>query len=183
MTPWWKSLDNSALTGDAAKITLTGDTRLLGNAEPAIKKLLARASGQGCNWIIHPTDNDGLIFIRETDGRINVSTTTIKERKNIDEFLESWNGNVGKQTKNEKFRLDLQSYTRDKVFVNLQRNELRSGSSGRQQGGGGNSSSTTVAQIFIPTQLVDELTKKDKIAAFKASMDNKKAVVLTLKVN
>ncbi|XP_059095402.1 uncharacterized protein LOC131890135 isoform X2 [Tigriopus californicus] len=183
---WWllPVCGGAAAKAGATAITWIGGTELLGAAIVCISGLLLRIGGQGSAWRIDTTNSNGrLIFIKETDGRINISTTTIKERKSINELLESWNGNVGirpgTKTRNKKFRLDLQGHTQDEAFVNLQRNEGRSGSRGRQQGGGGNSSSTTVAQVFIPTELLDELTREDIIAGFMASMESKKAVVVT----
>ncbi|TRY78289.1 hypothetical protein TCAL_06898, partial [Tigriopus californicus] len=169
---WWllPVCGGAAAKAGATAITWIGGTELLGAAIVCISGLLLRIGGQGSAWRIDTTNSNGrLIFIKETDGRINISTTTIKERK------------PGTKTRNKKFRLDLQGHTQDEAFVNLQiqRNEGRSGSRGRQQGGGGNSSSTTVAQVFIPTELLDELTREDIIAGFMASMESKKAVVVT----
>lgn len=184
---WW--LPFSPLVKGAASITLIGSAQFLWvpAALAVMLWLLMSIGGQGSHWSIDEVNSSDkrLIIIRDTDGRVNISPTTKQEIKSIDELLNSWKGKIGERagtlTKNQKVRFDLQGHTRDELFINLQiqRNEGRSGSRGRQQGGGANSSSTTLAQVFIPTEVKDLVKKEDIIAAVKASINKGKAVVLT----
>ena len=177
------------LLGAAAGVAGKMRSRREGSNDPgpmvvAIHWLLGKIGGPRSNWRVD--ENSSNIFIRESDGRIKISPTSNQDRKNIDELLASWNGNIvgrGTMTRTQRFRLDFQGYTSDETFVNLQiqRNESRSGSRSRQHGRGSDSNSTTVAQIFIPTKLIGSVSKDDIIAALKSSMDNKKATVLTPK--
>ena len=187
---WWL-LFSAEVAKDA---TIAGITFIWGEefvlalgvaAVGVIHWLLGRNGGPKSEWRVDA--NNSNIYIRESGGRITISPTSNQERKDIDELLDSWNGHIGGRAgtmkKTQRFRLDLQGYTSDETFVNLQiqRNESRSGSRSRQHGRGSDSNSTTVAQIFIPTKLIGSVSKDDIIAALKSSMDNKKATVLTPK--
>lgn len=187
---WWQVFANMAVEGDAAKITWIRGVGVLGNAAPAIAGLFLKMAGRDSVWRVDATNSTGrLIFIKETDGSVNISIPTNREGKSIEDLLESWKGQIGARAgtlkENRDFRLDLQSHTSGELFVNLQiqKNQSRSGSKGKNTGGGSsNTSSTTMAQIFIPTKVMDQVTRDDIIAAFKVSMKEKKAVALMPKV-
>ncbi len=79
---WWLLFSDLAVKGGAASITWIGNTELLVAAGATIALLLERNAGRGSEWRVNEANSEGrLVMIRETDGTINVSPTSNKDRK------------------------------------------------------------------------------------------------------